>query len=413
MTFADADAAIKAIFSPTQDQRDDPYAAYAHLRDKAPFVWSDELETWVCSRFEDVSHVLGDRRFTSKPDLSDGWGGVSGDQAGPVLHVLGRVLLFMDGEEHARIRRLINKAFTPRSVERLRGRVAAVADGLLEGAATAGRLELIEGFAFPLPVIVIAEMLGVPAGDHAEFRQQVPKLTPLLEWGCGPEAFERAGEAVWYFAAYFLPLFEARRAEPTDDLISALVHAEVDGEQLDPVDALVTCILLLGAGHETTMNLLGNGLLALLRHPDQLALLRDRPELAAGAVEELLRYDPPVQLTVRRATEDVEVAGRSVAQGQEVIVLLAAANRDPAAVADPERLDITRTDCRHLAFGHGPHFCLGAALARLEAEVAFPALLRRLPDLQLDGEAHFRPAATLRGLTALPLSCRAVSTTPA
>ena len=405
MSFADPEAAVAAIFSPTPEQRDDPYPAYAYLRSEAPVHRSESLEAWVCSRYADVTAVLGDRRVSSTPDLSQGWGGASSDEAGPTLDVLGRVLLFMDGEEHARIRRLINKAFTPKAVERLRGRVATIADGLLDRAAATGRFELVDDFAFPLPVTVIADMLGVPPGDHADFREQVPKLTPLLEFNCGPEAFERAGEAVWFFAAYFLPLFEARRSEPTDDLISALVHAEIDGDHLDPVDALVTCILLLGAGHETTMNLLGNGLLALLRNRDQLEILRQRPEIAPAAVEELLRYDSPVQLTVRRLTEDMEVGGQTIAAGEELTLLLGAANHDPANVDHPDRLDLERSDCRHVAFSHGPHFCLGAALARLEAEVAFTTMLQRLPALELDGEAHFRPTTTLRGLTDLRLAC--------
>jgi cytochrome P450 len=245
----------------------------------------------------------------------------------------------------------------------------------------------------------------VPASDHGDFREQIPKLTPILELGSGPEALATAGEAMWFFASYFLPHFEARRTEPTDDLMSAIVHAEVDGERIDPMDALVTCLLLLGAGHETTMNLLGNGLLALLRHPDQLALVRDGEVEPADVVEELLRYDPTVQLTVRRMTEDVEVGGQVLPAGEEALLLLAAANHDPAHVERPDELDVTRVDVRHLSFGHGPHYCLGAALARLEAEVALPLLLRRLPDLRLDGEAHFRPTTTLRGLTALPLAC--------
>jgi cytochrome P450 len=403
-----ADAALAAIFAPTQAQRDDPYPLYRALREAAPVHKAhidDEFEPWVCSRFDDVAHVLGHRAASTRPDLEGGWGDATPEEAAGVLQIMSRVLLFMDAPEHTRIRRLVNKAFTPRAVERLRARVAEVSNELIDGIAERGGGELIEDFAFPLPVIVIADMLGVPASDHPEFRTQIPKLTPLLELGTGPEAMATAGEAMWFFAAYFLPLFEQRRAEPTDDLISALVHAEVDGETLDPMDALVTCILLLGAGHETTMNLLGNGLLALLREPDQLALVRDGAVAPTDVVEELLRFDPTVQLTVRRALEDIEVDGHTIDAGTEILLLLAAANHDPAHFEDPDRLDVTRADVRHLAFGHGPHYCLGAALARLEAEIAVPLLLRRLPDLRLAGEAHFRPTNTLRGLTALPLAC--------
>jgi hypothetical protein len=413
MAIAQAESLLRAIFEPTQEQRDDPYPLYRELRETDPVHRSPLLEGgWVCTRWDDVVAVLGHRAASTEPDFERGWGGVPAEEAAVQLQVLPRVLLFMDGGEHTRIRRLVNKAFTPRAIERLRDRVAEVADELLAPMAERGGGELIDDFAFPLPVTVICDMLGIPPGDHDEFRRQIPKLTPLLELGSGPEEMSGAGEAMWFFASYFLPLFEARRAEPTDDLISALVHAEVDGETLDPMDALVNCILLLGAGHETTMNLLGNGLLALLRHPDQLALLRDGAVSPSDAVEEILRYDPTVQLTVRRLTERAEIGGEVVEPGEELLLLLAAANRDPAHVEDPDRFDITRTDVRHLSIGHGPHFCLGAALARLEVEVALPRLLRRLPDLQLAGEAHFRPSTTLRGLTALPLACTEAAAAP-
>lgn len=407
MATDDAEALLRAIFEPTQEQRDDPYPLYRALREAAPVHRSPYLEGGLaCTRWDDVATVLGHRAASTKPDLERGWGTVAADEAAMQLQVLSRVLLFMDGDEHGRMRRLVNKAFTPRAVERLRGRVAEVAEDLLAPMAERGGGELIDDFAFPLPVTVICDMLGVPPGDHDEFRRQIPKLTPILELGSGPEAMTEAGEALWFFATYFLPLFEQRRAEPTDDLISALVHAEVDGETLDPMDALVNCILLLGAGHETTMNLLGNGLLALLGRPDQLALVRDGDVAPAAATEELLRFDPTVQLTVRRLTEPAEIGGERVEPGEELLLLLGAANHDPAHVPDPDRLDVTRPDTRHLSFGHGPHFCLGAALARLEVEVALPLLLRRLPDLELAGEAHFRPSTTLRGLTGLPLACR-------
>ena len=404
-----AEDALRAIFDPTQAERDDPYPTYRALREAAPVYHAESYETWALSRFDDIATVFSHRGVSSTPDLEQGWGEATPEEAGPVLQVLSRVLLFMDGDEHSRIRRLVNKAFTPRAVERLRQRVDEVANELLDVMVEKGGGELIDDFAFPMPVTVIADMLGVPASDQPEFRVQIPKLTPLLEMGTAADAMSTAGEALWFFASYFLPLFEQRRAEPTDDLISALVHAEVDGETLDPMDALVNCVLLLGAGHETTMNLLGNGLLALLRNPDQLALVRDGDVAPSAVVEELLRFDPTVQLTVRRVAEDIDVGGETLPAGSEALLLLAAGNHDPAHVEDPDRLDVTRTDVRHLSFGHGPHYCLGAALARLEAEVAVPLLLRRLPDLRLDGEAHFRPTTTLRGLTALPLACTPVA----
>lgn len=396
------DAALAAIFEPTQQDHDDPYPAYRVLREAAALHRVPDLGVHIVARHEDVATLLAHRAASTRPDPVTS--GIPED----ALRFLSRVLLFMDGEEHTRLRKLVNRAFTPRAVERLRSRVAEIADQLLDELVERGEAELLADFAFPLPITVIADMLGVPASDQGAFRAQVPKLTPLLEVNSGPDALERAGEALWFFATYFQPLFEQRRAEPRDDLLSALVHAEVDGDRLDPIDALITAILLLGAGHETTMNLLGNGLLALLRHPDQLALVRDGEVPAIQAVEELLRYDPPVQLTARRFTEAVEVSsGEVIPEGGFAMLLLAGANRDPRVFADPERLDVTRTDVRHLSFGHGPHYCLGAALARLEAEVAFPKLLRRLPGLELAGEVHFRPTTTLRGVTALPLTFRA------
>jgi len=406
-----AAAILDQLFDPDapSERFADPYALYDQLRSTTtkPVHRADTGE-WAITRAADVEAVLRSTRWHSTPDFSQGWGGTSLDEMGPQVELLRRTLLFMDGEEHARLRRLVQSAFTPKAVSALRPRVEAIVDDLLDAMADRDTVDLITEFAFPVPVIVIAEMLGVSPEDRDLFRTQIPKLTPLLEANTPPEAFAAAGEAAMTLAMYFQPLFEQRRQSPRDDLISALVNAEVDGEHIDPLDLLVTCVLLLGAGHETTMNLIGNGVLALLRNPDQLALLRDGAgdeSLPRSAVEELLRYDSPVQLTVRRAHPGATIGDVEVEAGDEVLVLLGAANRDPDRFDDPATLDLRR-GAPHVAFGYGAHHCLGSALARLEGEVAIPALVRRFPALALDAEPVHRRTRTLRGVEALHVRLR-------
>jgi cytochrome P450 len=291
-------------------------------------------------------------------------------------------------------------------VERLRPRIGELAEELLAPLRDAGRFDVINDFAFPLPVTVICELLGVPAEDRDLFRLQTRDLAVILDWDITPEQFGGAAGAAMNFAAYLVPLFEERRRAPQGDLVSALVAAEEAGDRLGADELLTTVVLLLTAGHETTMNLIGNGLLALLRNPDQLALLRSRPDLMPAAVEELLRYDSPVRLTVRTALADNMVLGERVQAGEQVMAMLDTANHDPTVFESPDVLDVTRDARHHLAFGGGAHYCLGAALARAEAQLALSALIA-LPELELTvDEPEWRPLTTFHALQSLPVACR-------
>lgn len=360
-------------------------AVAAVLRDPG---WRSDPRPWP----GDAEHRAA-RGIPDLADLADG--------------VLPKVLLFMDGPEHTRVRRLVSRAFTLRSVERLRPRISEITEELLAPLREAGGFDVIDDVAFPLPITVICELLGVPAEDRALFRQQTRDLAAVLDRDVTAEQLGRAAGAALTFTAYLVPLFEERRRAPRGDLLSELVAAEAAGDRLGTDELLTTVILLLVAGHETTMNLIGNGLLALLRNPDQLELLRARPELMASAVEELLRYDSPVRLTVRVAAQDTVLGGAPVRAGEQVLARLDAANHDPAVFDAPDVLDITRDAHRHLAFGAGAHHCLGAALARVEAQVALAALVD-LPGLALaTEEPEWRPLRTLHALEALPVSCRA------
>ena len=328
------------------------------------------------------------------------------DVPGVAGEVLSKILLFMDAPDHTRVRGLVGKAFTPRTVERLRPRIAELAGELLAPLREAGSFDVIGDFAYPLPVTVICELLGVPAEDRPLFRRLTADMAAVVDLEATPEEFGRAAGAALGFTAYLVPLFEDRRTSPRDDVISSLVAAEEAGDRLGADELLTTVILLLVAGHETTMNLIGNGLLALLRHPDQLSLLRDQPHLMASAVEELLRYDSPVRRVVRTALEDAVVDGQQVRAGGQVMAMLHLANHDPAVFASPDMLDITRDARRHVAFGAGVHYCLGAALARAEAQVALQALIA-LPGLELAIDApQWRPMETLHALVSLPVGCR-------
>ena len=316
---------------------------------------------------------------------------------------LSSLLLFMEAPDHTRLRGLISKAFTPRSVEQLRPRIVNLTEELLGPLREAGRFDVIGDFAFPLPVTVICELLGVPAADRNLFRSLTSDMAAVIDLDATPEEYGRAAGAALTFTAYLVPLFEQRRRDPRDDLVSALVAAEHAGDHLAADELLTTVMLLLIAGHETTMNLIGNGLLALLRHPNQLQLLREQPELMPGAVEELLRYDTPVRRVSRVATQDSILDGQHVSAGEQVIAMLHDANHDHTVFPSPDLLDITRDARRHVSFGGGAHYCLGAPLARAEAQVALAALIH-LPDLELTTDGpQWRRMETLHALHSLPV----------
>lgn len=364
---------------------------------------------WVAASHAAVKALLREPGWSSDHRKATGHAEYQAERGIPEVadELLAKVLLFMDAPDHTRLRGLISKAFTPRSVERLRPRIGELTEELLAPLRDAGRFDVINDFAFPLPVTVICELLGVPAQDREMFRHQTRDMAVILDWDVTAEQFGGAAGAAMNFAAYLLPLFEERRRAPRSDLISALVAAEEAGDRLGADELLTTVVLLLTAGHETTMNLIGNGLLALLQNPDQLAVLRAGPDLMPSAVEELLRHDSPVRLTVRTALEDTTLDGESVRAGDQVVAMLDAANHDPAIFESPDTLDVTRDAHRHVAFGAGAHYCLGAALARAEAQVALAALVA-LPDLELTiDEPAWRPLVTFHALQSLPVVCRA------
>ena len=383
----------------------DPYPSYAELRASDPVHRDEVTRAWLLTRHADVNTVLRSAGWSSDHRTSPDHQAWIAEMGAPpaVDELLSKVLLFMDAPDHTRLRNLVNKAFTPRRVERLRPRIEQVLTELLEPLRDGAEFDVIADLAFPFPVTVMCELLGVPAEDREMFRARTRQLAVILEWQRTPEDFMGAAEATFVFAGYFLPLFEERRRNPRDDLVSALVAAEDEGDRLSADELFTTCVLLLAAGHETTMNLIANGLLALLRHPDQLARLRDEPSLARSAVEEVLRYDSPVQLTARTALVDQTIGDKTIRAGEQAITLIGAANRDPEVFENPDTVDIGRDPNHHLAFGGGAHFCLGAALARAEAQIALPELVR-LPGLQLAvDEPAWRNTTTLRGLQSLPV----------
>jgi cytochrome P450 len=317
-------------------------------------------------------------------------------------------MLFRDPPDHTRLRALVSKAFTPRTIEVMRGHIQEIVDRLLDRALARGGMDVIEDLAYPLPVTVICEMLGVPVDDHASIRgwsADIARSLDAIGLPSDPSVAERGRTARRALADYFRALLPERRARPQADLLSGLLAAEEQGDRLTEPEVISMCLLLFIAGHETTVNLIGNGTLALLRHPEQLARLQADPALVPAAIEELLRYDSPVQRTARIASTDVELAGHRIARGTMVVTVLGAANRDPAQFAEPDRLDVTRRDVRHIAFGYGIHFCLGAPLARVEGQLALGALLHRAPGLRLaETSPEWRESSVLRGLKRLAVT---------
>jgi len=389
--------------------RADTYATFARMREQDPVVRQagidGETPIWWVTRYADAEAVLlDDERFVRDPRLA------LPPQQLPDLPEFFRFIdsnmLNRDGDTHLRLRRLVSKAFTPRMIERLRPRIQEIADELIDRVSAVGEMELVSEFAFPLPITVIAELLGVSVADRERFREwSGAVVSPAFT----PAGMERADALLGAFVEYLLALFAERRQAPGEDLVSALVAVEDGGDTLSEEELCSMVALLIVAGHETTVSLIGNAMLALLTHPEQRAAIEGDPSLLPRAVEELLRYDGPVERTLNRwAAVDVEIGGHTIRRGETVIVVLGAADHDRERFEDPDTLDFAaRRESRHLAFGRGSHFCLGAPLARLEAEIALGTLLRRLPGLRLavaEDELRWRPVPLFRSLVALPVA---------
>ena len=376
-----------------------PYETYTKLRERDPMHRSSLTGAWVLSRHEDCDAVLRDhKRFSNDARNAND---PANDVAGNLEDT--HSMLMLDPPDHTRLRSLVSMAFTPKALEAWRPRIEAIVDRLLAEATSEGEVDMLEALAVPLPTMVIAEMLGIPTDDLPQFKLWSDHVSRTLEPTITPDELKLAQQSNKELAAYFEGIIEERRTDPRDDLVSQLIAAEEAGDQLAHDELQVTLRLILIAGNETTTNLIGNGLLALLRHPDQLERLRQEPELMETAIDELLRYDSPVQTDGRTALEDIEWNGELIKQGQQVFLLLGAANRDPAEFPDPDRLDISRGSKRHMSFGRGIHHCLGAPLARIEAQVALEKLLERYESLELAGEPRFKDHIVLRGLRELPV----------
>lgn len=388
----------------------DPYPLLDALREHDPVHWSPRYRSWIVTRFDDVTSALRDPRFSSDRITPFVQAKLTGPDADPALQdtfsVLATWMVFKDPPDHTRLRRLLRRAFTPRAVESLRPSVAALTDRLLDEVIEAGSADLLRSFAYPLTASVVAEMLGVPERDRQLFKDWSEAITPLVFAGLDTEGrYERGTRGMLELRDYLAELAGRMRDQPGENLLSALVQARDEGDALTHDEVVGTAVLLLFAGHETTTNLIASGLLALLRHPEQRVLLESGAAPLDGAVEELLRYDGPAKTIVRVMSEDVELRGRILVAGQRVFLCPASASRDPEIFARPGELDLQRTEDQHVGFGFGLHYCLGAPLARLEAGIAIPAALRRLPHLRLDPDAEltWQPVLISRGLTALPV----------
>jgi cytochrome P450 len=402
---ADVDALLGELLL-TPEGRRDPYPRYERIRELAA-VHRSGLGFWVLSRYEDCQQLLRDPRF-GKGDRRDREAGLPEEAVAALARMRTRApsLLFLDPPDHTRLRGLVAKAFTPRTVERLRPHIGRLLDELLEAVdgGVGETVDVMAAVAVPLPVTVIGEMLGVPPADRVAFQPWVRALTALLELTVDAEAVVAAAEASDRMTEYFTGLLADRRRHPGEDLLSELLRVEDQGDTLSEAELVATAILLFGAGFETTANLIGNGLLALLRHPDQLARLRADPGLLRPAVEEILRWDSPVQVDGRMALAAADVHGEPVEEGTFVVTMLGAANRDPARFDAPDRFDVARDEGPPLSFGSGIHYCLGQALARVEGQVVFGRLLERYAAAELAGDdVAYRPSLTLRGLVDLPV----------
>ncbi|QBD83429.1 cytochrome P450 [Ktedonosporobacter rubrisoli] len=395
----------------TQEVKRHPHAFFARLRQQKPLFFVDNFfgtGAWIATDYADVTAILKDPRFIKdlqKTTEMKGNQEISGETAARLKKFAWRRdMLTTDPPDHTRLRHLVSKVFTPRMIEQLRSRIQQITDELLDAVKDQGHMDLVADFAFPLPITVISEMLGIPVADRQQFRTWTQALINMEE-SKNDEAYGGAMEA---FIAYIKNLLAEKRLHPGEDLVSGLIQAEESGDKLNETELISMIFLLIVAGHETTVNLIGNGMLALFEYPEQMNLLRNDPSLLPSAVEELLRYTSPVTLSSPRlASEDILIHDQLIHKGEMVFVVLVSANSDPQQFTDPELLDITRQENQHVAFGKGIHFCLGAPLARLEGQVAFGALLQRFPDLRMNCEPEqlrWTPTFSLRSLNSLPVA---------
>jgi hypothetical protein len=421
-------------------QREDilanPYPFYEQLRSHDPVHWDEEMGFWVLTQYSDIDALYTDNRFSRAQGLMRGFERLSKENrkiAQPVYHSFSKTVFYADPPYHTHLRGLMNNAFTPRRVEQLRPNIQQIVDDLLKPAQSNGEMDVIQDLAYPLPVMVIADLLGLPASDRARFKKWSDDLFAILgTMRKEPHLMERAAQSLAEMTDYVKTLSRKRRERQGDDLLSALLSVSEDdgvssrsdpqystsphaaeqlvGEQeasstLTEEELVANINILLSTGHETTTHLLGNGLLALMQNPDEKKKLQSQSSLLAPAIEEMLRYDNPVQITYRSALEDAEIRGKQIRKGDLVNTILGSANRDPGRFTNPDRFDITRNEGRHLSFGLGIHFCIGAPLVRLEAEIAFATLLKRFPKLQLATEAlEWQEHPIFRGLKSLPVS---------
>jgi cytochrome P450 len=416
--------------------RTNPYPFYEQIRLEDPVHWDQEMNFWVLGRYEDIASLYTDERFSRAQGLMRGFERLSiEDQqiAQPVYHSFSKTVFYADPPYHTHLRGLMNHAFTPRRVEQLRPYVQRIVDDLLNAAQSKPEVDLIHDLAYPLPVMVIAELLGLPAGDRARFKGWSDDLFAILGTvrHKSSELLERAAQSLDEMTDYVKHLSQKRREDPQDDLLSALLSVTQEDDFLQahlrevaphhpmgkllregPAASILTeeelvanINILLSTGHETTTHLIGNGLLALLQNPEQREELRVQPALLGPAIEEMLRYDNPVQITYRSALQDAEIGGKKIRKGQLVNTIIASANRDSGRFSNPDRFDITRNEGRHLGFGMGIHFCIGAPLVRLEAEVVFETILRRFPLMHLKSDGlEWQEHPIFRGLKTLPVN---------
>jgi len=386
-----------------------PYPYYDRQRETEPVVYSDKWKLWVFTRYDDISVLLRDRRLgrsilhvMTREEL--GWPPAREEMA-PFINLHRHRLLDIEPPDHTRIRNLVQKVFTPQTAENLRPQIQKIADDLLDKVQDQGHMELLEDFAVPLPVTVIAELLGVPQADRHMLRPWSQAIVAMYELNPSPEDERNAVQASQEFPAYLRELAGYYRRSPQPNLLTDLVRVEEQGDRLTEEELIDTCVLLLNAGHEATVNVIGNGMLAFFRNPDQLEKLKKDRGLVKSAIEEMMRYDTPLQFFKRWAMEDVPYQGYCFKRGAQLGFMYGSANHDPAKFNRPHQFDITRSDRSHLSFGLGTHFCLGAPLARVELQVALETLLNRMPDIHLAVDAvEFRPTYVIRGLKALPVA---------